>query len=100
MRGDEPGPAAARPLTAEVCRFADLRVSGARGGGVAGRLALQRAHGVLELGQDAKAAQRVVARVAAVIVIGGVSDLCHEVGDEGLDALGGQFFEGVVSREW
>ncbi|MER5946302.1 hypothetical protein ABT127_09610 [Streptomyces sp. NPDC001904] len=97
--GDEPGPAAARPLTAEVCRFADLRVSGARGGGVAGRFALQPADRVLELGQDAQPPERAARRFAVEIVIGGISDLRNEVGDEVLDRLDGQFLEGSASRE-
>ncbi|WP_353946333.1 hypothetical protein ABII15_35205 [Streptomyces sp. HUAS MG91] len=96
--GDEPGPAAARPLTAEVCRFADLRVSGACGGGVAGRRALQLAHRVLEVGQDAEPPQRVVGGFT-VEIARGVSDLRDKVGDEVLDGLDGQFLEGAASRE-
>ncbi|MYT74889.1 MULTISPECIES: hypothetical protein [unclassified Streptomyces] len=97
--GDEPGPAAARPLTAEVCRFADLRVTGARGGGVAGRFALQFADRVLERGQDAEPPQGIAGRFAAEIVIRDITDLRDEVGDEVLDGLDGQFLEGTASRE-
>ncbi|MEU6843399.1 hypothetical protein ABZ930_16155 [Streptomyces sp. NPDC046716] len=97
--GDEPGPAAARPLTAEVCRFADLRVSGACGGGVTGRLALQLAHRVLEMGQDAEASECVVGGFTVEIAVRGVLGLRDEVGDEVLDRLDGQFLEGSASRE-
>ncbi|MFD8567178.1 hypothetical protein [Streptomyces sp. NPDC059639] len=76
-----------------------MRVTGACGGGVAGRLALQLADGVLEMGQDAEPPQRTVGGFVVGVAIGGISDLWNEVGDEVLDGLDGQFLEGSASRE-